>query len=299
MPPLSPELFLDSEKLSGRELALAELRNFSDAPEALSNFNWNGKLTGFVVLGLSNDNKQVTGASFGLAGLVDEKEMRIETAKLWPNCKANVFLVIRGLEGHSLMFSEGGLWSDLLPDEEMAHLFVEQSDDRAPSPLLQADYEENGIGRFCIRMNCQISKNSTREKGVFVKFTLLVLPGTAKELLAKSPLVRKGEWPGIKLGEGEFQLGPAAKAAWGCPLVPLIISGTAFSKLGTAPRAEKLRRAVNSVLGKAVVPETSRSYTALQTKWDRLIRHPEESGAKAPAVTWPAPSEPELEKGKK
>jgi len=355
MPPLNPEFFRDSEKLGGRELALAEIGASCDAPQALSNFNWNGKLTGsvlgellripslryflskkkkgeskgetvstpdssfsaigkgriwgragqfaqhgtgYVIIGLSNDNKRVMGATFGLAGPVEERDIKIEVSKLWPAGKADTSLVIRGLDGQSFTFEEGGLWSDLLQDDETAHLFTKQSENRPPTPLLQADYGESGIGRFCVRINCQISKSSTPEKGVFARYALLVLPGTRAELLAKSPLVRKGEWPGIKLSEGEFQLGPAAKAAWGCPLVPLMRPGTRFSQLGSAPRAEKLRGAIGGVLRKAVVPETSRACTTLQTKWDRLIRHPEESGAKQPAITWPAASEPEIERGK-
>jgi len=298
MPPLNPVFFRDGEKVHGRDLARAEIAGFNEVSEALARFKWSGKLTACTVLGLSTDNKRVTGASLCLAGPLEDRDAKIEISKLWPSGKANVTLILRDLEGSDFTFGEGGMYSDLLQDDEVGHFYSWQPEDRAPLTVLQADYETSGIKRFCIRMNCHLSKSSSAEKGVFVRFKLLIFPGTKEELTAKSPLVRRGEWPGIKLSEGEIQLGPIVPVNWGCPILPLLVPGTKFALLGTAPSSDKLRRAVAGVMRKAVVPETSRTGASLQTKWDHLVRHPEASGAKAPEVTWPEPEAPAQETGR-
>jgi len=298
MAALDPNFFRGGETLSGRDLALAELGTFSDIGRVLSNFGWDGKPSGCIVLGLSSDNKRVTGASFCLIGQLEDRDLKIDISKLWQSGAANTMLILRGIEGQSFTFEEGGMWSDLRQDDEVDHFFSDLTEGRAPSTVLQADYERAGIQRFCVRMNCYLSKNSSKEKGLLAKYQVLIFPGTREELLSKSQLVKKGEWPGIKLGEGEMPIGPAAKAAWGCPIMPLLMPGTRFAQLGSAPSMDKLRRAIGGVLGRAVVPETSKTGASLATRWARLGRHPEESGAKKPTVTWPEPRGPEPEQGK-
>jgi len=159
---------------------------------------------------------------------------------------------------------------------------IELTDITESSPPLLS-----GIGEFCLRIVCQVSGTSSKTKGVMCKYTILLFPATAEEL-AHSPESRYAGYPGLRVGDGHFPLGPTPGRKWRCPIIPFVKPGTPFSELDSAPASYRLRFAIASVMGKVVQPYTARTLAALHTKWDRIRANPKELPEKAPATCWPS-----------
>ena len=57
-------------------------------------------------------------------------------------------------------------------------------------------------------MVCQISKSSSASRGVILRYQLFLYPGTKDEILSTCEAAKLGLWPGLKVAEGDFPLGP-------------------------------------------------------------------------------------------
>ena len=137
-----------------------------------------------------------------------------------------VTLTERLPELDSFIFNDGVLTSDFLLDEETVHFFHMAQKGGAAKPILTADLAGLGIGRFCIRLVCQLSKASTPERGAVVRYAVMTFPAAKAELLQMSLHVRNGSWPGMKLGEGEMAILLVPTNKWGCPILPLLRPAT-------------------------------------------------------------------------
>ena len=158
---------------------------------ALKNFHWNGKAIGVVVLKLSPDNRRIDSAEFVSRGELEDKEIRMDCSKLWQDADLDTTITIRFPKCDNFKYTEGGLWSDFLPDNEILHYYHVREEDRTPSPILAADLDKWGIGHFCARMVCQISKSSSVNRGVVLKYQLFLYPGTKES--AKPPYRAPGQ----------------------------------------------------------------------------------------------------------
>ena len=161
-----------------------------------------------------------------------------------------VTLTERLPELDSFIFNDGVLTSDFLLDEETVHFFHMAQKGGAAKPILTADLASLGIGRFCIRLVCQLSKASTPERGAVVRYAVMTFPAAKAELLQMSLHVRNGSWPGMKLGEGEMAILLVQTNKWGCPILPLLRPAT--SGAGGWRRQET----VGQGKGKAQQPKT-------------------------------------------
>ena len=292
MAPLDKALFTGKPHIDGVELAKGEVTNHGiSVDNALKNFHWNGKAIGVVVLKLSPDNRRIDSAEFVSRGELEDKEIRMDCSKLWQDADLDTTITIRFPKCDNIKYTEGGLWSDFLPDNEILHYYHVREEDRTPSPILAADLDKWGIGHFCARMVCQISKSSSVNRGVVIKYQLFLYPGTKEEILGMCEAAVQGSWPGLKVAEGEFPLGPLPGTAWQCPLVPLLQPGTSFEQIAVAPTSEKMRSAIGAVMSKTSIPEGSKSLGALHAKWDRIKRSPLEAASKLPQASWPKPTE--------
>ena len=250
-----------------------------------------------IVLNLSADNRQIESAELVLRGELEDKEIRMDCSKLWQDADLDTTITIRFLRCDNFKFRDGGLWSDFLPDSEILHYFHVLEEDRSPSPILEADLERWGIGRFCARMVCQISKSSSASRGVILRYQLFLYPGTKDEILSTCEAAKLGLWPGLKVAEGDFPLGPVPGTAWQCPLMPLLKGGTSFESLAVAPTSEKMRNAISAVMSKTSIPEGSKSLAALLAKWERIKRSRLEAASKLPQASWPKPTEQQPDEG--
>ena len=95
----------------------------------------------------------------------------------------------------------------------------------------------------------------------------------------------------MRITEGDIPLLPRPTAPWGCPVLPLIVSGTPLDQLPVQPEIDVLKRTISLIMRKAAMPETGRTGAALLTKWRRLANNPEELTSKSGTTTWPT-SEP-------
>jgi hypothetical protein len=297
MPPLDKKLFVGENELRAEDLAQAEIANFSgDIGIGLTKFGWDGKKCCCIGLTLSPDNARVDRGVFLVRGNLEEK-LNIEASRIWPGAKENVMLVMRFTDSGIFTFSEGDLGSDLVQQEAVEHGFYATTEGQNPTVILEADFEEYGIGDFSLRMTCQLSGKSSVKSGVSIKFAVLLFPSSKANLVDTYELAQTASWPGIRIMEGYLPLLPRPTTAWRCPVVPLMLCGTGFADGGGFPRPEPLRRAIGEIMKKSVVPETGRTGAALQTKWTRLAANPGELVVKTGSVTWPTTPEPEHETG--
>ena len=150
-------------------------------------------------------------------GPVDDKELRVDSNKIWPAASADTFVSIKLPAADIFKFGDGGLCSDYVAEEEVQHAVYENTEGRGPTPVLEADYEERGIGSFCIRMTCIISKSSSARTGVMLKWTVLLFPD-AKERILES--LRGGEEPGLARVKADRGGAPHAAKAYNSLEVP-------------------------------------------------------------------------------
>ena len=169
MPELDKELFRGKNEVKEEDLANCEVNNVGeDITNVLTSYGWEGEPVACVLLQLTPDNEQIAAGSLVTRGR-DEKEYAIDTGKIWQDANMGVTLTIRQPELDSFFFSDGGLTSDFLPDEECIHFFHAMKEGGAATPILSADLGQYGIGRFCTRIVCQPAKSSSAAKGVVLK----------------------------------------------------------------------------------------------------------------------------------
>jgi hypothetical protein len=278
MPDLGRNIhFSGEDDVAGEDLGDAEVANFSTAVDVAlrQNFEWDGKAIGVVGLTLTPDNDRVASGLFVTRGETDLDEYRASCDLIWPAGPRHITCAI------AFIFSSGGLWSDLMPSHRFAHSFF----DRNNAPLLGAR-DDDTWGKFALRAVCQLSSTSSGRKGVICKYTILLFPASAEEL-ANTAESRFAGFPGLKIAEGHFPLGPAPSSRWQCPIVPMIRPGTPFADNDNAPSSVRLRFAVAAVMRKVVQPDIARSTGSLHSKWERLRTNPRELANVGPATTWP------------
>ena len=281
-------LFSGGEDFDGREIERGALRNLtSDVAERLKGFGWLGRIAGCICLTLSPDNKSVRAGVLAVRGPVDDKELRVDSNKIWPAASADTCVSIKLPAANIFKFGDGGLCSDYVAEEEVQHAVYENTEGRGPTPVLEADYEERGIGSFCIRMTCIISKSSSARTGVMLKWTVLLFPDAKERILELYEGAKSPAWPGLRLTEGELPMLPRPTTAWRCPMIPLVLPGQVISQSLDLPAPEDLRRTIGAIMAKGVLPETSRTGNAVTTKWRRLANNPEELTENRGKVLWP------------
>ena len=258
MPVLGEKLFIGRDRVLETDISNCEVHNVGEAvSNVLKDYGWvDGPVCG-VILHLSPDNERISTGTFLTRGS-EERDFRIEATKLWQDANMGVVLTVRMPELDSFIFSDG-LTSDLLPDSEVVHFFHEAKEDGAAAPILSSELGAWGLGRFCIRLVCHTSKNSSEERGMFVKYYVMIYPGGRPQLEQMSPHVISASWPGLKLGEGEMPLMPKPTRPWGCPILPLIKPGLSFEMLGRAPSSAAMRAAITAMMNRSGAPEVSRS----------------------------------------
>jgi len=239
-----------------------------------------------LVLTLSPDNERVAGGEFVTRG-VEVKDFVWESHKLWPKADKRVVTTVTMPALDSFSFKDGGLTSDFLSDEDVVHYHSLVREGRPAEPVLEADREERGVGRFCLRLICNVSKGSS-EDGVKIKFWVMLYPEDRNVLLVMSASTKRPEWPGVKLGEGEMRLLPLPAAPWGCPVIPILVPGQPFEELPRAPSSPVLRSAIGAIMRRCGQPERNRTGGKTMEMWDKLAKNPGTLTAKKPAVTWPA-----------
>jgi hypothetical protein len=285
MPDLDKNIYFGGDAdVSGEDLGKVEVANFTSGVDAVlhGNFDWSGKAMGCVGLTLSPDNDRILSGVFITRGDSELDEYSATCDQIWPEGPAHIAFCIRVKSLDPFTFSSGGLWSDLIPGQRFNHGFFNKTSNNSPV-IGVADL---GIGDFCLRLVCQPSSTSSGRRGVICKFTVLLFPASVEDL-SDYPESKFAGFPGYKIGDGHFPLGPTPSAKWQCPILPLIRPGTPFNELQNAPSSGRLRFAIAAVMRRVSQPDYAWTATGLANKWERVRSNPQELSDKAPATTWP------------
>jgi hypothetical protein len=130
---------------------------------------------------------------------------------------------------------------------------------------------------------------------VNIKYSILLFQMGKDTLLRKYEVAKSTAWPGYLIMEGEFPLLPRATTAWGCLVMPLLLTGTDLEE--QPPSNGDMQAAVAAIMRKAVIAESSKSVKNLLTRWWKLAASPDELVAKKGPMEWPAQKE-QAETGK-
>lgn len=277
------------------ELHLLEVSNFETDADAVlkKHFKWDGSCIGLIGLRTSADNMRIDGGQFFTRGKITEGERKFNCTDIWPAAHINTTINITVATSNDFAFSAGGLHSDFLPSSQVTFTCHELRSGQQAIHILPANYGKWKIGDFCLRMVCHLSRSSSSKRGVVLRHTILLYPGSRDELTA-SDREQGPSWPGIKVASGEFPLGPPPRHRWRCPILPFIIPARPFSQLARAPTGDRLRRAIGNILASAGAPEAVKNAAALHEKWSALRANPDTNVAKTPGIVWPPPTaEPE------
>jgi hypothetical protein len=245
--------FGGEEDIDGDDLACMEVGNFStDIDLTLSHhFGWKKKAIGVIGLSLTPDNLRVASGQLITRGSLELKDKKIPANLIWPAARASTNLVIKFPAADEFIFENGGLWSNILSDNNVSHGYYDAAEGRGGQALLGEDERRQGTHTgFSLRMTAQISSLSSPTRGVILKYVILLFPASAEEL-DDSPESRHAGWPGLKVAEGTMPLGPAPKKPWQCPILPFLKPITPFAQEDMAPTSEKLRAAVASIMRNA------------------------------------------------
>jgi hypothetical protein len=219
MPDLDSNIhFSGGDNVSPGDLGKVEVDNFSTAVDVAlrDGFQWDGKAIGAVALTLNHDNSKVECGFFITCGETNLSEFRAPCDQIWQGGPSDVTLAIRVNSLNPFNFPDGGLWSDLTPRKNFRHHFFDSEN----TPILEG-YADMGIGDFCLRLVFQPSSKSSGRKGVIFKYTILLFPASIEALSDYAESKFPG-FPGLKVGDVHFPVGPAPSTKWRCPIVPFI-----------------------------------------------------------------------------
>jgi len=273
------------------DVTRCEVTNRGEAvTDALKDAGWKGGPVACVLLHLSPDNEKVTRGEFILRG-DDKRDVQWEAHKIWPEADKRIMTTINVPPLDSFTFSDGGLTSDLLEEENVVHFHNLHREGRRPEPLLQADREDRGVGKFCLRIVGHPTK--TGSDGIArVKYTVLLFPEDKDTTLVVSAHVNRAEWPGLKLVDGELPVLPAPTAPWGCPIIPIFIPGQPLEQRPRVPSSAALRAAIAAIMRRCGLPDCSRTGAKVKEKWDKIKRSQAAPPQKQPPTPWPEASTP-------
>jgi hypothetical protein len=294
---LDKALFTGQEGVCEEEIVNGEVTNWRESTDkALRKFQWHGGAVACIGLSLTPDNRRVQDGILVTRGKLENVECTMEAKKVWWEAAPGTTITIRLESVDAFQFPDGGLYSEYLCAENVTHFFHTTEEDRSPRPVLTAKLPELGIGSFCLRMICQISKSSSSRTGIWLKYTVMIFP-EKKEVLLENEMARQPGWPGLKVHEGEMAILPRPTVAWQCPVLPLLRTGQPFDQLPEAPSAAEMRRAIGAIMSKSYEPKIYQTPGSVINKWDKINRNPEELINKAGPVSWPRQPEPERTTG--
>ena len=120
------ELFQGSDQnICDTDIQNCETKDNREAiTDILTDYGWNQRAVGGILLHLSLDNERIVASCFFMRG-TEEKEYEVSAAKLWTEGDMRVNVTIRLPMLDSFVFSDGGLTSDFLPGDEVVHYLHE------------------------------------------------------------------------------------------------------------------------------------------------------------------------------
>jgi len=298
MPPMDKALFEGSSEFRQSDAVQLEITDYEDSiTRVLHNHKWNKQAIGCIVLELSTDNTKVENGCFVVRGPLDTHDIKLKASTLWATA-ADAHLVLKIPDGDEFSFEDGSLCSEYLSSEEVTHGFYKYTDSEPPTALLAGEVADLGFGPFCLRLVCHLVR-ATVKNGVYLHFTVLILPGTKDDIMEVSELAQSASWPGLMLTEGDLALFPLPPRAWQCPVLPMLLTGTPWDDDNfTLPPAQALRRAIAAIMVRSTPPEVYKTRAGMVRNWEKYANSPDEFTPKRSPVSWPAPEAAEPTTGR-
>jgi hypothetical protein len=107
-------------------------------------------------------------------------------------------------------------------DGEAVKISVERGD----QTVRQDGWQQVGITPFSLRLVAYLDKLSNKHEPR-IKYNLLFFPASKEQMGEISNAVQGAAWPGFKILEGHATLFPRApQGGWGCPIYPVLCTGT-------------------------------------------------------------------------
>ncbi len=141
------------------------------ADGGLKKFHLKGMAVACEGLILYPDNRKVHKSFLVTCGKLEMAEFQLEARHLW----REVLRTIK-LPPVDTCYSEGEMCSDYICSEEVIRSFHTQVEDGVLKPVLAAKLLELGTGSFCLRISCQLSRSFIASTGVWLTYTILIVP---------------------------------------------------------------------------------------------------------------------------
>ena len=235
VPTLGGKWFKQRDRLTAPHVRALVIPGTGPAAERkLEEMNWNGKVVGAIIMELSNDNRIVDSAQFGLHGSISDTPITVPAKKIWKDADESTSVSFKLPSGSKFKFPSG-LTSDYLDKSELEPAVFFRNN-QADSPIIGPEEREPlGIGSFCLRLVAPASAS-------FIKIAILVYPEDKEEILSH-PLAMNPSWPGIRLFDGQLPLFPPSSLKslqWGQPFLPLFILGSPWETASNIPQQEEI-----------------------------------------------------------
>jgi hypothetical protein len=289
--------FSGADPVGTNDLGKVKVGNFAtDIDDLLkTHFGWRGKAIAVIGLSLSPDNLRVNAGTLVMRGNLELKEKKMQANTIWAAARPNIMLHFQFPNADVFRFSEGGLWSELVPASMLTYTFHDSTEGQGGRALLSADERLEGTEPgFCIRIVAQVSSISSASKGVILRAAIMLFPSNAEDTMEATES-RFAGWPGLKIGEVVMPLGPCPTSQWKCPVLPFLRPMTPFETNDYAPSSDKLRAAIAAVMRNAKIHDGLKSGEDVLSKWAAIRSNPRTMIDAAPSITWPHPDRPEEE----
>jgi hypothetical protein len=246
---------------------------------------WDGKAAAGIGLELSSDNRSVRSGQFFFRGPLSNEPGVIQASKLWERAAADAAVTVKFPHGGEFDFSGGTLASEYL-EGEAVKISVERAGQQVPA----AEWPQIGITPFSLRLVTYLDKTSNKN-GPRIKFNLLFYPATREQMEEIADAVQGPAWPGVKILEGHAALFPRApEGGWGCPIYPVLSTGSRFEIAPNLPTAQELRYAIAKIMATARLPVPCANQGTMRRKWATIQADQDAYEERTPAVVWPLPT---------
>ena len=271
--PIKGTGFSGSDPLTPEDWETITVDSAADAPRALLDA-WNGKILGFTVAQLGNDNKTISHLTFNLAGTLWDRGHTVSANRYW-DTEPGTQLHFPTIDTSVFSFEQGSLCSSLVGHEEVTH-----------------EWRKDGTSTQAFRGFSLRAYVAPFEEH-WANLWILLFPLGKEELLAAHPLAENAAFPGIAVCDVEFPLGfnslsVLPDSTWGSPITPAVITGAPWEEQSSPPATAHLRKALADTLRTATKPEVKQNFTTLLPRWAELT----EGGEAAlkpiqPNTIWP------------
>ena len=274
--------FEGNDPLSLKDCAALQHSSITDAIENLVP-DHNGGIICVTAAHLGANNATVENYSFHTIGELFAAPKVFKSSRFFEMVDHQ--LVIISINTEFFEFP-GSLASKLVDHTSFQYIFRR---DNQGQEITAEQAKELGFKGFCLKFYAVPSLET------WARYTLVLFPLDKAALLTRFPMAEDPRFPGLQVDVGDCELQPhqgdvLENCNWGAPILPVLLTPSAFVEGGQYPSSAQLRSGLASLLRKAQKPEIKSNPDNLMVRWAEL----EEQGSSAlkdstPTLLWPLP----------